>query len=54
MRALLIICLLQPVFTGRAAEHLYQAIDRLIASKAGDQPLAGPMAERFHVMLLPA
>jgi len=54
MRALLIICLLQPVFTGRATEHLPQAIDRLIASKAGDQPLAGPMAERFHVMLLPA
>jgi len=45
MRALLIICLLQPVFTGRAAEHLPQAIDRLIASKAGNQPLAGPASD---------
>ena len=45
MRALIIICLLQPVFTGGAAEHLHQAIDRLVAAKAGEQPLAGPASD---------
>ena len=45
MRALVIICLLQPAFTGRATEHLYQAIDRLVAAKAGDQSLAEPASD---------
>ena len=35
MRAFLIICLLQPVLSGRAAEHLHLSIDRLIKERAG-------------------
>ncbi len=45
MRPIIFICALLPVLAGWAAESLSQRIDKLIAAKAGRQPLAEPASD---------